>query len=110
MDENPIIGEPGNFKLSATKPLSLSTSMSSTMTAPQPFRAVNKAPPIRTDLSEKEKQGSVSSATGGSAGAGGGSAKTPVTAGFKDKKGRRKSKAAGVATPKAETPKTVTPT
>ena len=101
MDENPIVGEPGNFKLTRSKDLALPTSNASAKTVAQPFKAVKKAaPPIKTDIpaDESKKSGLV---TG----------KSPITpgTGAKDKKGRRKSKAAGVATPKAETPKVATP-
>ena len=100
MDENPMTGEPGSFKLSKSRDLALSSSTSNT-TAPQPFRASTKkvtAPPIKTDLKiEKEKKSTP------------GTAKSPITPGTKDKKGRRKSKAAGIATPKVTTPKPATP-
>ncbi|KAL9132001.1 MAG: hypothetical protein Q9217_000211 [Psora testacea] len=101
MDENPIVGEPGSFKLSRSRDLALSPYTSTTTSSPQPFKASAKkgtAPTIKTDFpTEKEKKGTP------------GSAKSPVTLGTKDKKGRRKSKAVGVATPKATTPKPATP-
>ena len=96
MDENPIVGEPGSFKLSKSRDLAISSSMSSTASSYQPFRAPAKkvpAAPLKTDLPiEKDKKGTP------------GTAKTPNTAGFKEKKGRRKSKAAGASTPKPATP------
>ena len=99
MDENPIVGEPGNFKLAKTKNLALA--MAKVPAAPQPFKAPPKkasAPPIKTDLpADKDKKATPS--TG----------KTPITPGLKDKKGRRKSKAAGMSTPRATTPKPATP-
>ena len=101
IDDNPLVGEPGSFKFSKSRDLALSSSTSTTASSPQPFKASAKkfsAQPIKTDLpTEKEKKGTPSSA------------KSPVTAGTKDKKSRRKSKAAGVATPKATTPKPLTP-
>ena len=114
MDDNPLLGEPGNFRQSKpSKDVSLQSSMASTSTTTaniaQPFKAVTKkpaAPPIKTDIPlEKDGGGG-----GGKKGTTPGTAKSPNTpGGFKDKKGRRKSKAAGVATPKVQTPKTGTP-
>ena len=96
MDENPIIGEPGSLKLSKSRDLAISSSMSSTASTHQPFKAPVKkvtAAPIKTDLPvEKEKKGTPSTA------------KTPITPGLKEKKARRKSKAAGASTPKPVTP------
>lgn len=105
MDENPIVGEPGSFKLSkATAPTS---SMSSSESF-QPFKEITQpkkvsAPAIKTDIPmEPIEERSVS-----------GPAKSPITPGTgKEKKGRRKSKAAGAggtASPKVETPKSATP-
>ena len=116
MDDNPIIGEPGSFKLSKSHDFSLKTSRPANATpVAQPFskktpaesekdgeadRGKKGAPPIKTtDLppaKEKEKRATATPGTG----------KSPTSAeggggGFKDKKGRRKSKAVGaVGTPK----------
>ncbi|KAL9100982.1 MAG: hypothetical protein Q9163_003704 [Psora crenata] len=101
MDENPIVGEPGSFKLSKARDLALSSSMSSTASTLQPFKAKKEkvsAPSIKIELpTEKEKKGTHDTA------------KSPATLGTRDKKGRRKSKAAGVPTPKDTTPKPLTP-
>ena len=131
MDDNPIIGEPGSFKLSKSRDFSLGLSVSrssnntnasgGTPAAPsQPFSSsarVKKAaqagagvaaiqtkdlPPVK----EKERKATATPGTG----------KTPVSAegaGFKDRKGRRKSKAAGAGavTPKEKVEKEIeTPT
>ena len=101
MDENPLVGEPGSFKLTKSRDLALASSTSSAASVPQPFKETKKkaaAPPIKTDLPMgKEKKGTP------------GTAKSPITPGNKEKKIRRKSKAAGVATPKVTTPKPQTP-
>ena len=98
MDENPLVGEPGSFKLSRARESGLAPS--SQQAASQPFKAtvpaVKKVPPLdlKTDIAPTEtgRKGSAS-------------AKSPTTPGLKRKKERRKSKAAGVeegGTPKAE--------
>ena len=102
MDENPIIGEPGNFKLTRSKDFALPSASIPAKSVARPFKAVKKtAPPIKTDIPMEERDKKSGPATG----------KTPITpgTGVKDKKARRKSKAAGVATPKVGTPKVVTP-
>ncbi|KAG8531871.1 uncharacterized protein KY384_003507 [Bacidia gigantensis] len=99
MDETPMTGEPGAFKLAKVKDLAL-PSITSATPAPQPFKpAPKKAPPIKTDLPpEKEKKSTP------------GTAKSPITPGTaKEKKARRKSKAAGIATPKEAASKPSTP-
>ena len=110
MDENPVVGEPGAFKLAkahnptlasftSTNKSSFESSQTETpgKSAPTP-----QPPPIKTeDLPapiRKSTKGGEKSPT------------TPV--GAKEKKMRRKSKAAGAgdaATPKVTTPKTTTP-
>lgn len=104
MDENPLVGEPGSFKLSKTKDSSLGA-VSTAQSFNQAFKApatVKKPPPpqLQTDLpTDAAKKASA------------GSAKSPTTPGIKKKKERRKSKAAGaeeVTTPKASTPQAVT--
>ena len=113
MDENPIVGEPGSFRLTKSYDATLTTSMSTNRSA-QSFKAptpavepavAKEAPPLlRTeDLGAAKKLGK-------------GGEKSPITPGVKDKKDkkeRRKSKAAGsgeTTIPKATTPKTSTPT
>lgn len=100
MDENPIIGEPGSFRLSQARDSTITSSMSSTNSVSQPFRATaNKAPlQVKTDMTpEPTKKGST------------GTGKSPTTPFTKEKKARRKSKAAGATTPKVSTPRTTTP-
>jgi len=109
MDENPLVGEPGNFKLSKSRDSTMTSSMSTNSSMNQPFKAVapaKKTPappePIKTDLPlEPSKKSSI------------GTAKSPVTPGTaKEKKARRKSKAAGAGgttTPKIMTPKSAIP-
>lgn len=106
MDENPTMGEPGNFKLSKSRDSGLSSSIPTTVSANQPFKASTTAkkvspPQLKTDISpEPIKKANT------------GSAKSPITPGTKDKKARRKSKAAGaggVTTPRVSTPQTGTP-
>ena len=101
MDENPIVGEPGAFKLSKARDSGLAASTAATQPVSQPFKAstiAKKVPPLelKTDIPpEKERKGS-------------GSAKSPTTPGAaKRKKERRKSRAAGVeegGTPKGASP------
>lgn len=103
MDENSIVGEPGNFKLSKTREFGLSSSTTSSQPSDHPFKAAKPAapPPVQTDIPiEPAKKTSP------------GTARSPTTPGTKkSKKERRKSKAAGGdegATPKATTPQTTT--
>lgn len=103
MDENPLIGEPGSFKLSKTRESGLPPS--SQQPTSQPFKATvpvaKGVPPldVKTDIPssvERGRKGSASASAG---------AKSPTTPGVKRKKERRKSKAAGVeegGTPKTE--------
>ena len=117
MDENPIVGEPGAFKLSKSHNSSLATSMtmsktssqapdgskSSTQTTeiPTPAKSAVPTPQLKTD----DLPAPIRKATKGSE-------KSPTTPSTKEKKSRRKSKAAGdrgATTPKATTPKPTTP-
>ena len=108
MDENPLVGEPGSFKLSKTRESGLGATSNTSQSASQPFKAaavavapVKKAPPpqLQTDLpADPGKK------TGGLA-----SAKSPTSPSVKKKKERRKSRPAGsedVTTPKMSTPQT----
>ena len=99
MDENPLVGDPGSFKLSKARESGLPPS-SQLPTTSQPFKAslpaAKKVPPLdlKTDVPAVEpgRKGSAS-------------AKSPITPGMKRKKERRKSKAAGGdegGTPKTE--------
>lgn len=107
MDENPIVGEPGNFKLAKSKDPALASFASTNKTsfesvkAPTPAKTV-PAPQLKTvDLPVPVKKPSK------------GGEKSPTTpGGMKEKKARRKSKPAGVGdtfTSKVSTPKPATP-
>ena len=107
MDENPIVGEPGNFKLAkSTNPaLAAFSAMNRTsfdsVKAPTAVQTV-PTPQLKTDdLPAPAKRPSK------------GGEKSPTTpGGVKEKKARRKSKAAGVGdtlTSKVSTPKPTTP-
>ena len=117
MDENPIVGEPGAFKLSKSHNTSLATSMTTSKTSsqaqegsklssqstevPTPGKSAVPTPQLKTE----DLPAPVRKATKGSE-------KSPTTPGTKEKKSRRKSKAAGdrgTTTPKATTPKPTTP-
>lgn len=117
MDENPIVGEPGAFKLSKSHNTSLATSMTSSKTSSQaqdvtkpssqsaevatPAKSAVPTPLLKTE----DLPAPVRKATKGGD-------RSPTTPGTKEKKSRRKSKAAsdkGVTTPKATTPKPATP-
>ena len=92
MDDNPLIGEPGSFKLSRARNLApaasqpqiqLTTSVKSSAPIPPKIETTAPAVPLRKGSKAGEK--------------------SPITPGAKEKKGRRKSKAAGmvaVTTPK----------
>lgn len=116
MDENPIVGEPGSFKLSKSHNTSLATSMTTSKTSSQaqegskpssqslevatPAKSAAPTPQLKTE----DLPAPVRKATKGSE-------KSPTTPGTKEKKSRRKSKAAGdkgTTTPKATTPKPAT--
>lgn len=117
MDENPIVGEPGSFKLSKSHNTSFATSTHTSKPSSQvqessklssqssevatPAKSAVPTPQLKTeDLPAPVRKGTK------------GSEKTPLTPGTKEKKSRRKSKAAGdkgVTTPKATTPKPTTP-
>lgn len=117
MDENPIVGEPGSFKLSKSHNTSLATSMTTSKSSSQaqevskpssqstetatPAKSAVPTPQLKTeDLPAPIRKGTK------------GGEKSPTTPGTKEKKSRRKSKAAGdkgSTTPKATTPKPTTP-
>ena len=117
MDENPIVGEPGSFRLLKSHNTSLATSMTTSKPSSQaqevskpssqstevatPAKSPVPTPQLKTeDLSAPVKK----TTKGGE--------KSPTTPGTKEKKSRRKSKAAGdkgATTPKATTPKPSTP-
>ena len=117
MDENPIVGEPGAFKLSKSLNSSLATSMTTSKTSsqaqegsksssqstemPTPAKSAVPTPQLKTE----DLPAPIRKATKGGE-------KSPTTPSTKEKKSRRKSKAAGdrgATTPKATTPKPTTP-
>ncbi|CAD6578783.1 MAG: hypothetical protein ASARMPRED_008848 [Alectoria sarmentosa] len=117
MDENPIVGEPGSFKLSKSHNTSLASSMTTSKTSSQTqevskpsSQSLDVASPAKSavptpQLKTEDLPAPIRKATKGSE-------KSPITPGTKDKKSRRKSKAAGdkgATTPKATTPKPATP-
>lgn len=82
MDENPLVGEPGSFILSKSREPSNSNSQ------PQ----LKASMPSKLAMLPEVKTGPITSPTKkGTKGA----EKSPISPGTKDKKGRRKSKAAG---------------
>jgi len=91
MDENPIVGEPGAFKLARAREPKPTPSLATVQSTFQPFKGTTPAKktpvaPIKTGLPpETLKKEGVQ-----------GSAKNLIIPGTgKEKKGRRKSKAAG---------------
>lgn len=117
MDENPIVGEPGSFKLSKSHNTSLATSMTTLKSSSQvqevskpSSQSLEVATPAKSaiptpQLKTEDLPAPVRKVTKGTE-------KSPMTPGTKDKKSRRKSKAAGdkgATTPKATTPKPSTP-
>ena len=117
MDENPIVGEPGAFKLSKSQNTSFAASMTTSKNSSQaqeglkpssqstevatPAKSAVPTPQLKTE----DLPAPVRKATKGSE-------KSPTTPGTKEKKSRRKSKAAGdkgATTPKASTSKPTTP-
>ena len=117
MDENPIVGEPGAFKLSKSHNSSLATSMTASKTSsqaqegskpssqstemPTPAKSAVPTPQLKTE----DLPAPIRKVTKGGE-------KSPTTPSTKEKKSRRKSKAAGdrgAITPKATTPKPTTP-
>lgn len=114
MDENPIVGEPGSFRLAkshdSAMASSMSTNKSSQSLASQIVKAAAPAKeiPIPSPLKTDDLPAPVRKSTKGGE-------KSPITPGTKEKKEkkeRRKSKAAGAGetmTPKVTTPKTTTP-
>ena len=120
MDENPIVGEPGSFRLTKSHDSTLTSSMSTnkssqSLRVPTPSSAPTPAKEVPTpQLKTEDPPVPVRKSTKGAE-------KSPITAGGKekkDKKERRKSKVAGsgegstprATTPKATTPKPTTPT
>ena len=110
MDENPVVGEPGAFKLAKAHNPALASFTSTTKSSFESSQAATpgkgaltpQPPPIKTeDLAAPVKK----STKGGE--------KSPTTpGGAKEKKMRRKSKAAGAGdatTPKITTPRPTTP-
>lgn len=105
MDENPLIGEPGSFKLSKTRESGLGAVSAASKNGNQPFKATG------TPKKALSHQIETNLPNDGTKKANAGSAKSPNTPGMKRKKERRKSKAAGtdeVSTPKPSTPQTAT--
>ena len=77
MDENPLVGEPGNFRINKVKEVAVPKPVLSIQT---PFSAAVSGKSSDSPVaSKKAKTGE----------------KTPISAGAKEKKSRRKSKAAG---------------
>lgn len=107
MDENPLLGEPGSFILQKSRdaPLSQSQSQSQTQSQSQASKdtpsfttstqSTESLPPLKTDLPAVATEAMTGSARKASKGA----EKSPTTPGFRDKKGRKKSRVA-VSTPK----------
>ena len=114
MDENPIVGEPGSFRLTKSHDSTLTSSMSTNISS-QSFQSSTPAQvvaPLKEDPPPQLKTDDFPAPTRKPTK---GSEKSPITPGTKEKKEkkeRRKSKAAGAGdatTPKATTPKTTTP-
>lgn len=117
MDENPLVGEPGSFRLAKSQDSTLTSSISTNKSSQpsQSFKSSTSAalpapakevptPLLKTDdlppTAKKPSKGFEKSPT------------TVTVKEKKEKKERRKSKAAGageIMTPKATTPKTTTP-
>lgn len=88
MDENPLLGEPGSFILSKSRELGPSISQSQPR-APAPPKIATSQEGKTSTISPPTKKGAK------------GAEKSPITPGTKEKKQRRKSKAAGnTTTPK----------
>jgi mediator of RNA polymerase II transcription subunit 6 len=86
MDENPLVGEPGSFIMTKTR-------------EPAPQSALKIQTSITTKPAEAPETKSITPFAPGKK-VSKGAEKSPITTGTKDKKARRKSKAAGVGTPK----------
>ena len=109
MDENPIVGEPGSFKLSKSRDPAVTSSMSTSMSTAQSGSQLSKPSTPLKDAMSPLKTTDIAAPTRKSTKGG---EKSPTTPGTKEKKARRKSKAAGAGdktTPGATTPKTTTP-
>ena len=80
MDENPLVGEPGSFRITKTKEV-----------VPKPV--LNIATPFNTAMADGKSSESPVAPKKSKGGE-----KSPITPGTKEKKSRRKSKAAGATT------------
>lgn len=91
MDSNPLVGEPGSFRVTRPK----ETAPKPVVATATPFKAQPPKQIQTTGLAKEGRKGSK------------GGEKSPITpgTGTKDKKGRRKSKAAGATTTAVTTPK-----
>lgn len=108
MDEDPIMGEPGSFRLTKSHDSNMTTSMSTTkssqpLTIPTPV--IEKDMPTPQPLQTDDLPAPVKKSTKG----GEKSPTTPSVKEKKEKKERRKSKAAGAATTATTTPTPTTP-
>lgn len=84
MDENPLVGEPGSFILSKSREPGITNQSHSKTSVPSKLALL---PEVKTtSITSPTKRGSK------------GGEKSPISPGAKDKKGRRKSKAAGAGT------------
>lgn len=86
MDENPLVGEPGSFIMSKTREPVL----------PSSLKIQTSIPMKPTESAETKTPTPFASGRKGSKG----TEKSPISPGTKDKKPKRKSKAAGTTTPK----------
>lgn len=85
MDENPLVGEPGSFILSKSREPGVTNSQPHSKTSVPSKLAL--LPEVKTtSITSPTKKGTK------------GGEKSPISPGAKDKKGRRKSKAAGAGT------------
>ena len=88
MDENPLVGEPGSFKITKTREVQQPAAQPKAKSAAVPTKP--PAPQIKTDVADAKKKDGI------------GAEKSPMSPFAKVKKARRKSKPAGSPT----TPKT----
>ena len=111
MDETPIVGEPGSFKLSKARETMLAAPSAGAMAKVESQRSTKSVAPAKTEtptpqLKTEDLPAPIKKPSKGAE-------KSPITPGGKEKKARRKSKGPGVGdtvTPKVTTPKPVTPT
>ena len=112
MDENPLVGEPGSFRLTKSHDSTLTSSMSTNKSS-QPLSVPAPTPVPTPDKGASTPEERADDLSGPVRKPTKGPEKNPPSAGIKkEKKERRKSKAAGAGdtiTPKATTPKTTTP-